>query len=546
MCNITVDLAEKRTDSIRIRGTIVPEGSEVCSNASIGIVQISSSNITTSVINNTWEVTFTSNEVPNINSVSCPRIITVDVQCVETSTCRQQIRITLECVDDPCPTVSLSVTDTSQCNDGQQAVTYQIDVGNAPNPTILEINYGDGEDEIIDNSDIQNSHNNPITKQHTYTTGIYAVVVNTIFPENCPSSNTVSVDVQCDVDCPDDIVFEIIDANGNRFKILDNVNGPYEQINDNPNGEQVECLPSGDYTLRIVEPNGSGLGFTWREGEDPPVTTNQRDFDFQLNDAEEKTITATITKDGCPPLPEAVVVKACGCEATDWSEWSECVDCVQTRTRTLSDCTVETETRRCSSPPTEFSEWTPSGFCSQTRSRRNENCVIETQSRIEWCCVWGIANIILFIATAIFILVSFCMLPATFWSAIAALGSGGTLAAVWAALTAVNITLLIVSAALLSASIVSYILWLIFCVFLNERSAACRLLSTLIMVLSWLTVISTIVAIALTIIAMLCAANIFCLFQALGCAAGAWIDVAWLGAILGITEIISFFLCDNE
>jgi hypothetical protein len=44
----------------------------------------------------------------------------------------------------------------------------------------------------------------------------------------------------------------------------------------------------------------------------------------------------------------------------------------------------------------------------------------------------------------------------------------------------------------------------------------------------------------------LCAAEIFCLFQALGCALGAWIDVAWFGTIGAVAFIIHSFLCSGN
>ena len=426
-------------------------------------------------------------------------------------------------------------TDISPCNNnGQRTV----------NPTILEISYGDGTDENINNSEIVANAGGAITRRHPYNSGSYTVVVNTIFPEGCPNSNSLRIDVPpCDISCPDDIEFEIIDASGNRFRVLDNVSGSYQQINDNPNNVQINCLPSGDYTVRLAAPGGTPESITWREDDNPPVITNLPDFNVTLNSGDQKAVNATVIVKRCAPLSETVVLTACGCEETDWSEWSECKNCIQTRTRTLSDCSQETETRPCTMTPTNWSPWAPTGFCSQTRSRFNENCQTEMQSRIDWCCIWMWTTIGLIGLTAISILVTLCMLPTTFWSAVAAIGSEGTLAAVWAALTAVNIAMFFVSIALLVVSLIVLILWLIFCVFLNARNAACFLLSTFIAVMAWLTSISAVIALILSIIALLCAANIVCLFQALGCAVGAWIDVAWLGIILSVAIIIQSFLC---
>lgn len=540
MCNITVSLAEKRSNSIFVQGT------SDCRDVFVQLQILGSTPLTVPVDNNgNWEATFTSNEVPTLNSVPCPDTIKIEIHCVEDPNCKGPADIKLMCEGATCPSVIVRSTNISSCDDnGQRTATFDIDIGNAPDPTILEINYGDGTDENINNSEIVANAGSTITKQHPYNSGSYTVVVNTIFPEGCQSSNPVNVDVPpCDLSCPDDVDFEVIDANGNRFRVLDNVSGPYQQINDNPGGDQIDCLPDGDYTVRLVEPSGTLQSITWREDDNPPMTTNQPDFNVHLNSGDQKAINVTVIKQNCAPLSESVVVKACGCEETDWSEWSECENCIQTRTRTLSDCSQETETRQCTITPTNFSPWAPTGFCSQTRSRLNENCQTEVQSRIDWCCIWMWVTIGLIGLTAVSILVTLCMLPATFWSAVAALGSGGTLSAVWAALTTIQIVMIAVSIALLAVSLIVLILWLIFCVFMNTRNAACFLLSIFIGVMAWLTSISAVLAVLLSIIAALCAANIVCLFQALGCAIGAWIDVAWFGIILSVAIIIQSFLC---
>jgi hypothetical protein len=149
-------------------------------------------------------------------------------------------------------------------------------------------------------------------------------------------------------------------------------------------------------------------------------------------------------------------------------------------------------------------------------------------------------------ATGILIFIALCMLPATFWSALSAVASGGGLAPVWAALTATNIGMLIASGMALLASIVSLVLWLIFCISGNARDAACFLLGIFVLVMGWLTVISGAVAFVLWVIATLCALNLVCLFQAVGCAVGATIDVAWFGVILGVAVIIQSFLCGEQ
>lgn len=551
MCNITY--ASLKFDETAQTITFVGHADN-CAKVSAAIVSphLTSAKTETVQADGSWTIVFPSSDLLGTLSdvkKECGTPVKIDARCVDDPACKGPETFILSCDGSACPSVSVDSIDISSCdNNGQRTVTFEIDVSNAPNPTILEINYGDGTDENINNSEIVASAGGAITRQHTYNSGSYTVVVNTIFPEGCPSSNSLRIDVSCDIPCPDDdIEFEIIDASGNRFRVLNNFSGSYQQINDNPNGIQIDCLPSGDYTVRLVEPGGTPESITWREDDDPPVTTNLPDFNVTLNSGDQKAVNVTVIKEPCAPLSETVVVKSCGCEETDWSEWSECENCVQARTRTLNDCSQETETRPCTMPPTDWSPWTPAGSCSRTRSRRNENCQVEVQTSTDWCCIWMWITIGLIALTGLSILITLCMLPATLWSAVAAIGSGGSLGAVWAALTAANIIMIIVSLALLALSIIVLVIWLIFCVFMNTQDAACFLLSIFISVMAWLTSISFLVAVALTIIAILCAANIVCLFQALGCAVGAWIDVAWFGTILSVAVIIQSLLCgENE
>ncbi|HMN61068.1 MAG TPA: hypothetical protein PJ988_11925, partial [Anaerolinea sp.] len=113
---------------------------------------------------------------------------------------------------------------------------------------------------------------------------------------------------------------------------------------------------------------------------------------------------------------------------------------------------------------------------------------------------------------------------------VAALASGGTLAAVWGALTAVNIVMLVISVVLLLACLASFLFWIILCAFGRMRNIICGVLSLLMSILSFLNGISFIVALVLSITGML------------GCAVGAWIDVAWFSILMSITWFTGLLL----
>lgn len=146
---------------------------------------------------------------------------------------------------------------------------------------------------------------------------------------------------------------------------------------------------------------------------------------------------------------------------------------------------------------------------------------------INWCIIWFWINMGLMVGTGVMIFVTACLINATVWAAIAALASGGTLAAVWAALTAADIVMLIITGALIFITLVSFIAWIIICAFGQLRENACSLMSWLITVLTMLVGLSFIVGIILALIG-----------QA-GCAIGGFIDVAWFGILLSIAWWVS-------
>jgi hypothetical protein len=142
---------------------------------------------------------------------------------------------------------------------------------------------------------------------------------------------------------------------------------------------------------------------------------------------------------------------------------------------------------------------------------------------IDWCTIWFWINVALMIGTGIFILITFCLIDASVWSAVLAIVSGGGLTAVWAALTAANITMLIISVVLALITCLSYLAWIIFCAFGNPGFNACQLLGWLITILSILNGLAFVLGLIFLAIGMV------------GCAVGSFVDVAWFGLLLSIT-----------
>lgn len=153
-----------------------------------------------------------------------------------------------------------------------------------------------------------------------------------------------------------------------------------------------------------------------------------------------------------------------------------------------------------------------------------------TTPTVSPCWIWFWINVSLFAGVAILVFVTLCLIEANVWTAIAAVGSGGTLGVVWAALSGLNIAMIIASIVLIVLTLASFILWIIFCAFGQMRNIICSVLALLMTILSALNAVSFVAAIILSIVGMI------------GCAAGAWIDVAWFSILMSITWFVGQFL----
>jgi hypothetical protein len=157
---------------------------------------------------------------------------------------------------------------------------------------------------------------------------------------------------------------------------------------------------------------------------------------------------------------------------------------------------------------------------------------------INWCLIWFIANIFLMLGTGVLIFITFCVLNAAVWTAISAIpaviASGGGLAAVFgpvlAALTTVEIILLIASAVMVVVTLVSFVLWIIFCPFGDTNLDYCFLLAIQISILTIVDLLSLVVAFGLLIAGQFL------------CSVGAFIDVAWFSVLLTISWWLAFAL----
>jgi hypothetical protein len=335
----------------------------------------------------------------------------------------------------------------------------------------------------------------------------------------------------------------------------------------------LHCMFAGRYRIAVTAPDDINvLRYEWYKDTSvipiPGIEATHRSYEIILAAGENVKYTAVAIQERCTAQQNVTFACDSGpidCLVSDWSNWGRCINGIQTRTKTIitpatnggQPCPQLVETRNCSdesSNPVDcaVSDWNIGQCINGQRTdirtvvteprnggrlcpelSRTVNCSTPPPPICDLCCIWNWINIGFFILTAIFILITFCMLEATVVSAIVALGSGGTLTAVTLALSALNIVMLWICLGLIIAGLASFILWLILCVY--NKPNACSLLATLMLGLSFITAFSFGAWLVLW-------ATIH-----LGCAAGAFIDLSWFGFLLSITVFVFTLLgCFNR
>jgi hypothetical protein len=350
------------------------------------------------------------------------------------------------------------------------------------------------------------------------------------------------------------------------------VTGPNNFSKTNPTDAELECVPPGNYTIKCTTP---AAAYKWRSGDAlvtgansalqvVSVSGDTMVVSLAGNDNKHFSVTAEIS-DICEPL--RTVAFHCGgkvdCVVSEWSNWSECRNGRQHRTRTVlvppsnggRVCPPLEEERDCRETvavdcvASGFSPWSNCVHGQQSKTRTivtpasngGRPCPALTETRactdviVNLCLLWMFINLGLVVATGILILVAFCAIGIDTWAAIAALVSGGTLAAVFATLTAGVVALLIIAAIAAGITLVSVILWIIFCLFMSLKDIICALINFILFVLHLLMAISVVLGLVLAAIAAATEG------ASLGCAVGAFVDLAWFSIVEQIFFWIGIF-----
>ncbi len=484
--------------------TLIISGSaEGCASIEVQIIDFVTTvpKITQADAGGNWQVQFTGADVNGDSSLdrlndACGHEVKISARCTADPTCQSPGMFPLTCLSCP-PAESVFISVAAQtCTNGQRYVTLQAELPDASNTLFFEWVYGDG----------SSSNTQPLPAPAPG--GSQVVILE-------PAPHAYAVPAQQGLNYP--VSLHIFLASGEicvyNFPLHLEPCPPLDcftvslQVRDAANQavDPSGCLPAGNYSVHVISPGGGGLSYAWSLDGAQDSTQTGSSYPLALNIGEAVSVSVIVSGDKCA-VSNGV---------------------------TLSECTQPEEPDEPEEPeepgepdkPDEPDE--PDEPQDPGDDKDEESPPL---SMYDPCWLWFWINLAAFIFTAIFILVTFCLIDANVWAAVAALASEGTLAGVWAALTATNVVMLILSGVSLLVCLISLILWIILCAFGHMRDIICGVLTLLMTILSILNGISFVVALILMFSSMV------------GCAVGAWIDVAWFSILMSITWFTGMFL----
>ncbi|MEZ4765108.1 MAG: PKD domain-containing protein, partial [Calditrichia bacterium] len=226
--------------------------------------------------------------------------LVVEAFCCDEPTCGNSEAfdgLTCRADTDPCPSVNVEILSISQscANDGKRLVSLRATVNNAPTPTIYEWDFGDGE-----NSSSEVFSTNPVDIAHEYDASdpnnlSYVAEFRIVFPQGCPPGQvTVNLPHCPSEPCPDQISTEVRDAQGNTVDI-----------------DQLACLDPGNYSVKVVQPSGSNLTFSWTINGTLQQGQTGSTLDVSVSAGQSLEINVAVVAPDCPPLADSVVLSGC-------------------------------------------------------------------------------------------------------------------------------------------------------------------------------------------------------------------------------------------
>ena len=432
-----------------------------------------------------WQVQFSDADASGSISIdefraACGTFVKITAVCASDSACQAPGMFLLTCLGCP-PEESVTISVAAQeCVDGQHQVTLQAVLPDADHVLFYNWDYGDGSSSNAQPLPAPSAGSSQVNLleplPHAYDAGSQQVADITVSLRLYLNNADICVyEFPLHLEpCPLPDCFAVL------LEVRDAANQP---------ADAGECLQAGAYSVQVTAPSGTGYSYAWSLDGVQDSSQSGSSYPVSLSAGQTASVSVIVSED----------------------------ECVVSNGVTLSECTQPDEPDEPDVPEEPEEPQEPE------EPEEPEEPDDTPPPTFNPCWAWFWTNIAAFIITAIVILVTFCLFDASVWSAVAALASGGTLTAVFGAMTALNVAMLIISVVLLLACLASFILWIIVCAFGRMRNIICSVLTLLMSILSVANGISFILAL------------IFSFSGMVGCAAGAWIDVAWFSILMSIT-----------
>ncbi|MBV6458606.1 MAG: hypothetical protein HONBIEJF_01738 [Fimbriimonadaceae bacterium] len=527
----------------------------------------------------TWSRSFDIPEDIRAGAIDCGQQLIIELSCFDGSSTSLQVdpnTLTVDCQALPCSITVLELHGTVAASGGLSQLNI---IGAATNCTGVTV--------IVTNSD-----GAQVTGSAAITGETWTLLLREGDPgvgtelKSFECFRIVAVEATCaDNGCPPDVR----DLQIQCGPCLADVEIAITRSSDGQSfpSANLTCTdsPSGTYSLRVLAPDGGAVSvLRWTESQsgagDPAILVDANgdprtdnplsvDIGYAANEAVNTTYSALVV-DSNNCIGEATATFSCGgtgdedpgrvdCRVSRFTPWSRCIDGFRTRTRRIivqpqnggSPCPPLTQRRRCRQQPTdcvvsEFSAFGPCVDGLQSRSRTvitqpspgGRPCpdLVETRRcssdvTCDPCCIFFWVIVGLVSLTAIFTLITFCMLDKAIVSAIVGLALGVT----WPAGLAVAGTIQVMLWICLVAAIVCLVLmaiWAFLCV--PGRADGCGWLRLLMLILSGINLAAAVLGVILS------------LMGHPGCFLGAIVLVLWGGVILSLLVILHAILCPNQ
>ncbi len=309
-CGGNVALVEILADnSVRVTGTIDDSG---CQSFSVSVAHLTVYKSPSPDENGNWVLTYSGTEITgniaDFRREACGKRWKISIRCDDTgSNCSQTRDVDIICENDEnCPSVTFTIT-PDDCVNGRRTVHIVADVISTNDATYVWF-FGTDEDNQPGEDSQAGDGNGNIWLPAPDANGVRTVEVDHVYEPTGSQPTQVTVRLQTsqgpNLICDESQSFTLDPCNCDSAVALEVVN----QTGSPVPGDR--CLQPGDYTVRVTNPTGNSLDYSWSVDGSADTSQLTSDYDFSIAAGEEKTISVVVEQGACD-ASNAVAVEGC-------------------------------------------------------------------------------------------------------------------------------------------------------------------------------------------------------------------------------------------